>query len=122
MYVPVCLCVLVLWIIVLRRDTVVETKPTLKVIRTRLKRVLIYSKIEDATLCYFESGQNKTKVCSYILKDRECNPLVVTMDTRCKLYFKRDNILQLRARNSFVDYQLPCHPLNTTLYLYSLCS
>ena len=41
----------------LRGDTVVETKATLKVARTRLKRVLIYSKIEKV------------------------NPLYVTMDT-----------------------------------------
>ena len=34
----------------------------------------------------FENGQNKS---SFILKHRECNPLFVTMDTRCKLYFKR---------------------------------
>ena len=56
----------------------------------------------------FESGQNKSKACSYILDDRECNPFFVTTDTSCKLSFKRDNILQLRTRNSFVDYQLPC--------------
>ena len=31
----------------------------------------------------FESGQNKTKACSYILEDRECSPLIVTMDTSC---------------------------------------
>ena len=31
----------------------------------------------------FDSGQNKTKACSYILKDRECNSLFVTMDTIC---------------------------------------
>ena len=40
----------------------------------------------------FESGQNKGKVCSCILKDRECNPLFVAMDTSCKHYFKRDNV------------------------------
>ena len=33
------------------------------------------------------------------------------MDTNCKLYFKRDNVLQLCASNSLVDYQLPCPPL-----------
>ena len=33
------------------------------------------------------------KACSFILEDRECNPLFVTMDTGCKLNFKRDNIL-----------------------------
>ena len=41
----------------------------------------------------FESGQNKRTVCSYILQDKECNPLFVTTDTSCKLYFKGDNIL-----------------------------
>ena len=59
----------------------------------------------------FESGQNKIKTCSHILKDRECNSLFVTMDTSCNLYFKRDNILQLHTSNSFVDYQLPCPPV-----------
>ena len=34
----------------LRGDTVEETKATLKVVRTRVKRVLIYSKIENAAL------------------------------------------------------------------------
>ena len=63
----------------------------------------------------FESGQNKSKACSYIFKDRECNPLFVTMDTSCKLYFKRDNILQLRTSNSFVDCQLHCPPLTRSL-------
>ena len=48
-----------------------ETKATLKVVRTRVKRVLIYLMIEKS------------------------DPLFVTMDTRCKLYFERDNILQL---------------------------
>ena len=57
----------------------------------------------------FERGQNKTKACSYILEDTECNTLFVTMDTSCTLYFKRDNILQLRI--SLVDYQLSCAPL-----------
>ena len=32
-------------------DTVVKTKVTLKVARTGVKRALIYSKIENATLC-----------------------------------------------------------------------
>ena len=41
----------------------------------------------------FESGQNKSKVCSLVLEDRECNPLFVTKATCCKLCFKRDNIL-----------------------------
>ena len=35
---------------VLMGDTVVETKATLKVVRTRLKPVLICSKIDNATL------------------------------------------------------------------------
>ena len=42
----------------LRRDAVVETKATLKVVRIRIKCVLLY---------YFESGLNKNKVCSFIL-------------------------------------------------------
>ena len=33
------------------------------------------------------------------------------MDTRCKLNFKRDNILQLLTSNSLVDYKLSCPPL-----------
>ena len=41
----------------LRGDTVVETKATLEVVRTRVKRVHTY----------FGSGQNKSKVCPYIL-------------------------------------------------------
>ena len=63
----------------------------------------------------FECGQNKIKTCSYILKDRECNPLFVTMDTSCKLYVKRDNVLQLRTSNSFIDYQLPSPSWNGEL-------
>ena len=35
----------------LRGDTTAETKATLKVVKARLKRVLIYSKIQNATLC-----------------------------------------------------------------------
>ena len=35
-----------------------------------------------------DSGQSKSKVCSYILKHRECNPLFVTLDNSCKLYFR----------------------------------
>ena len=35
----------------LRGDTVVETKGILKVVRTRVRRVLIYSNIDSATLC-----------------------------------------------------------------------
>ena len=53
----------------LRGDTVMRIKAALKEVRTRLKRVLIYSKIGNATL------------------------LLVIMDTGCKLYFKRDNVL-----------------------------
>ena len=33
------------------------------------------------------------------------------MDTSCTLYFKRDNIFQLRTSHSLVHYQLPCPPL-----------
>ena len=60
----------------------------------------------------FESGQNRSKAYSSILEDRECNPLFVPMDTSCKLYFKRDNILQLRTSNSLVNYQLRYPPLS----------
>ena len=35
----------------LRGDKVVETKATLKVVRTRVKSVLIFSNIETAALC-----------------------------------------------------------------------
>ena len=42
---------------------------TLKVVRARVKCVLIYSNIENNG--NFESGQSKSKVCSYILKHRE---------------------------------------------------
>ena len=49
----------------LRGDTVVETKATLTVVRARVKCVLIYSNIENTTLCYlghklhalFQNGQ-----------------------------------------------------------------
>ena len=64
----------------------------------------------------FDSGQNKIKACSYTLKDRECNPLFVTLNTSCKLYFKRENILQLHTSNSFVDFQLPRPPITTELH------
>ena len=57
---------------------------------------------------------------SHILEDRECNSLFVTMDRSCKLYFKRDNILQLRTSSSLVDYQLPCPPLTEQGSLESL--
>ena len=56
--------------IILRGGTAVETKATLKVVRTRVKYVLTYSKIKNA-----------------------CNPLFVTMNTSCKLSFKKDNTL-----------------------------
>ena len=36
---------------------------------------------------------NRSKVCSNKLKDRECNPVFVTVDTSCKLLAKRDNML-----------------------------
>ena len=56
----------------LRGDTVVETKATLKVVRARVKCVLIYSKIENATLCCYHGHR---LVYSNILEDRECNPV-----------------------------------------------
>ena len=39
------------WRPLLKEDTIVETKATLRVARARLKRVLTYSKIETAALC-----------------------------------------------------------------------
>ena len=64
---------------------------TLQLVGTRLKRVLIYSKIENV----FESGGNKIKACSYILKDRECNPATLkVVGTRLKrvlIYSKIEN-------------------------------
>ena len=66
-----------------------------------------------------ESGQNKIKACSYILIDRECNPPFVTIDTSCKLYFKRDSILQLGDSNSLVEYQLSCPPLKLIIVLFA---
>ena len=54
-------------VIFLRGDTVEELKVTLKAF--------------------------KSKVCDYILKDRECDALFITIDTNRKLYFKRDNNL-----------------------------
>ena len=59
-----------------------------------------------------ESGQSKSKMCSCILKHRDRTPLFVTMDTSCKHYFKRDNVLYLCTSNSSVDHPLPCPPLN----------
>ena len=94
-----------------------ETKVTLKVVRTGVKRVLrqltlLRGRDGSGNKGNFEGGQNQNKTCSHILEDRECNPLFVTMDTSCKLYFKRDNILQLHNNNSFVDCKLPSPPLN----------
>ena len=97
---------------------IVETKVTLKVVRTAVKRVLIYSKIQNATLYsgnkgHFESGQNSSKACSYYTQRYRMQPFVrYHRHTSCKLYFKRDNILQVRTSNSLLDYQLPCPPLS----------
>ena len=41
----------------------------------------------------FDGGQNKSKVCSNILRHRKCNPLFVTFDISCKLGFKPANVL-----------------------------
>ena len=49
-----------------------ETKANLKVARTRLKRVLVYSKIDNATLCSLPWTQvvnfipKRTIFCSYV--------------------------------------------------------
>ena len=52
------------------------------------------------------------KVYSYILEDRECKALFMTMNASCKLYFKGDNMLWLSTSNSLVDHQLPFPPLS----------
>ena len=46
-----------------------------------------------------ESGQNKSKVCSYILKNRECCPLFVAMDTSSE----RRILPRFRESPSFVS-------------------
>ena len=56
----------------LRGDTVAQTKATLKSVRTRVKRVLVYSKIENAVLCWLPWTQvancisKGTIFCSYV--------------------------------------------------------
>ena len=45
-------------------NTVVETKATLKVVRTKVKRLVIYSKIENPTLCSLPF----TQVANFISK------------------------------------------------------
>ena len=73
-----------------------ETKTTLKVVRTRIKRVLIYLKIENATL----SSLPWTQVANFISK--------------------RDNILQLCNSNSLVYYLLLCPPLISPARLFTM--
>ena len=64
-----------------------ETKVTLKVVRTGVNRVLIlYSEIENATL-------------------------FVTMDTSCKLYFPMNIFFSYVPATALVDYELPCPSL-----------
>ena len=56
----------------------------------------------------FESGQNKIKACSYLLKDRECNPLFVTMDA----------LLSGQNKSKVCSYLLKdreCNPLFVTM-------
>ena len=48
----------------LRRDTVVQTKATLKVVRIRVNCVLLYSDIENVTLC----SLRWTQVANFISK------------------------------------------------------
>ena len=111
---------------------ILEERECLKLVRTGEKRVLIYwkkenvwnwSEQEKSVFLYtgrkrmFETGQNKRKACSYILEERECNPLFVSMDTSCKLHLKRDNIVRLRASNSLVDYQIPRPPLKPRVWV-----
>ena len=55
----------------LRGDMVLETKATLKVVRTRIKYMFLYTQ---------RKRMQSKSICSYILKDTECNPLFVTMD------------------------------------------
>ena len=74
-------------ILELREYTVVETRVTLKVVRTRLKLVLINSKIENAAL------------------------RSLPWTSSCKLHFKRESILQPLTSNSSADYRVPCPPL-----------
>ena len=56
----------------LRGDAVVETKATLKVVGARVKCVLRYSSIKNATLCSLPWTQavnfisKRTIVCSYV--------------------------------------------------------
>ena len=97
--------------ILLRGDTEVETRVTLKVVIIGTMRYLIYTKIENASLCsllwtqavigvrrvliYSEienssicslpwtSCHSRSKACSYIHEVRECKPLFATMDTSC---------------------------------------
>ena len=71
----------------LRGDTVVEAKVTLKVVRTGVKRVLMYSKVENATFCSF--------------------PWTQTVN-----FISKGTIFHSYVLNSLVDYRLPCAPLS----------
>ena len=60
----------------------------------------------------FESGQNKSKVCSCKLKDRECNPLFVTMDTSCTLLFPKGTICcSYVPETAYWTSKVPCPSL-----------
>ena len=76
----------------LRGDTVGETKATLKVVRTRFRRVLIYSKIDNAT----RGSLPWTQVVNFISKG--------TM------------LCKLRTSDSLVHNQVP-YPRLTTIYV-----
>ena len=44
------------------------------------------------------------------IRTRDLPLSFVTIDTSCKLHIKRDNVLQLRSSNSFVDHNYRVHP------------
>ena len=75
---------------------VVKTKTTLKVVSTRAKCVLIHLMLEKVTL--YSLPWNRITI----------------------LYFKRNNILQLRTSNNLLDYQLPCPHLTPGSPFFSI--
>ena len=100
----------------LRDDTVLETKVTLKVVRTRVQRVLLYSKTENATLCSLPWTQavnfisKGTMFCSYApttdnvlqlrTSNRQCFAATHQQQTMfCSYTPATDNVLQLRTSN-----------------------
>ena len=63
----------------------------------------------------FESGQNKRKACSYILEDRQCNPLFVIMDTSCKLNLKKGQYFAATYQQQLSRPQTTVSTLNREL-------